>query len=103
MSARNRSPVVSGRRPVLGSANVMVQRGKIQAPGASPVVAFLPEGMSSARIGAPRVRPFDEAHSLTNRRGFQTVAYECVQDDVGVLSVKVGNSDNRTHLIGAEE
>src|SRR6516164_2598576 len=71
MSARKRSPVVSGSRPVLGSANVMVQRGKIQAPGASPVVA----------------------HSLTNRRGFQTVAYECVQDEVGVLSVKVGNSD----------
>src|SRR5262249_62375559 len=43
---------VSGSRPILGSANVMVQRGKIQAPGASPVVAFLPEGMSSARRGS---------------------------------------------------
>src|SRR5215467_2948046 len=42
---------------------------------------------------AARVRPFDKAHSLTNRRGFQTVTYECVQDDVGVLSVKLGASD----------
>src|SRR5262249_46222664 len=37
--------------------------------------------------------PFDEAHSRTNRRAFQTVAYECVQDDVGALPVKLGNSD----------
>src|SRR6516162_8923095 len=94
MSARNRSPVVSGSRPVLGSANVMVQRGKIQAPGASPRCG-VPPGRNVERENrcSARVRPFDKAQSLTNRRGFQTVAYERVQDGVGVLSVKVGNSD----------
>src|SRR6516162_5250442 len=94
MSARKRSPVVSGSRPVLGSANVMVQRGDIQAPGASPVVAFPPRrNVERENWCSARVCPFDEAHSRTNGRGSQTVAYECVQDDVGVLSVKFGNSD----------
>src|SRR5215467_9937221 len=71
MPARNRFPVVSGSRPALGSANVIVQRGRIQVPGASPVVA----------------------HGRTNGRGLQTVAYQCVQDDVGMLSIELGESD----------
>ena len=51
-SARYKLPVIFGKRPVLGSARAMVQRGRMYSPGVSPVVALTPEGTSSERIGA---------------------------------------------------
>ena len=51
MSARNKAPVFSGSRPVLGKARVRVQVGAIASPAVSPVVESTPDGVSRDRIG----------------------------------------------------